>query len=134
MASPQRRVSEAHLTEPVDHPHYTVSFWALTYAVVAGPFIWAVHLSAVSALAPWQCQEGVTWPINLVSILLIAAGLGSMAVAWSIHRRARRAPATPRSRAVAFIALVGFLWGTISLIATVMEGFPNVVGVASCPR
>lgn len=134
MAAPGRRVSRAALTEPDEHPTYEVPVWSLLFAVVAGPFIWAMHLSAASALAPWQCQEGVTWPIDAVSVLLIAAGLASMAVAWSIHRRARRAPSTPRSSAVAFIALVGLLWGAISLAATIMEGLPNLVGVASCPR
>ncbi len=129
-----RRIPEGALTEPESHPTYKVPVWSLLFGVVAGPFIWAAHLSASSALAPWQCQEGVTWPIDAVSVLLVLAGLASMAVAWGVHRRALRAPRTPRSAAVAFIALVGFLWGTISLVATVMEGVPNLVGVASCPR
>jgi hypothetical protein len=114
-------------------PTYHVSVVALLFAVVAGPFIWAAHLSSGVAVAPWQCQEGTTWPINVLTLVLGLLGVASMAVAWRIHVRARRAGDAPRARAVAFIALVGFLWGGISLAATILEGIPNLAGVTSCP-
>lgn len=116
-----------------DRPTYHVSVVALLFGVVAGPFIWAAHLATGAAVAPWQCQEGTTWPINALTLVLGLLGVASMTVAWRIHRRARRAGDAPRARAVAFIALVGFLWGGISLAATILEGIPNLAGVTSCP-
>ena len=127
------RTEQSGLFGDEERPTYHVSLVALLFAVVAGPFIWAAHLASVSAIAPWQCQERTTWPINVLTLVLGLLGVASMVVAWRIHVRARRAGDAPRARAVAFIALVGFLWGAISLAATILEGIPNLAGVPSCP-
>ena len=112
---------------------YHVSVVALLFAVVAGPFIWAAHLVLGVTVAPWQCQHHITWPINVLTVVLGSLGIASMAVAWRIHVKARDAGMAPRAKAMAFIALVGFLWGAISLVATILEGIPNIAGVPSCP-
>lgn len=127
------RAEGSGLFEDEDRPTYHVSAAALFFAVVAGPFIWAAHLAFGASIAPWQCQEHTTWPINVLTLVLGLLGVASMTVAWRIHARARRAGDAFNARAVAFIALVGFLWGAISLVATILEGIPNLVGVPSCP-
>ncbi len=120
--------------EPFPAGTYRVPLWALLFAVVAGPFNWFAHLSLTSAVVGWQCNHDTTWPVNALTLVLGGIGVASMVVAWRIHRRARRVPDSARARAVSMIALVGLLWGGISLIVTIAEGIPNVVGVPSCPR
>lgn len=107
---------------------------ALLFAVVASPFIWMGHLALGPALAGYQCDRHTTWPVNALTVASVVPIVLAMVVGWRIHRRARRAPASRASTAVAFIALAGFGWAVASLYVTVLEGIPNAVGVASCPR
>jgi hypothetical protein len=134
MPAPSRQLPEHELVDPQQYPTYRVPTVGLLFAVVAGPFIWSVHLAGGVALAPLQCSKGETWPINLLTIATAAGIAASMWVAWRIHARAHAAAPAPASTAVAFIALAGFVWGAISLLATVLEGIPNIVHVSSCPR
>lgn len=129
-----RIVEAAAVDEPEPAATYRVPLAAMIYGVVAGPFIWFVHLSLVSSLASYQCLHDTTWPVNALTVVLGLLGLGGMLVAWRVHTRARRVPHSGRARAVAFITFVGLLWGGISLVATIAEGIPNLAGVASCPR
>ena len=128
------QIEERDLVDVAHHDTYHVPVGPLLYAVVASPFIWMAHLSVGPAFASYQCAHSVTWPINAFTVVSAIAIVAAMVIGWRIHRRARVAPASTTSAAVSFIALMGVLWGTISLFATILEGIPNLVGVASCPR
>ena len=106
--------------------------WVLLAVVIfTGPTVWAVHLVGASALVGGACSRGLTWTINVLSVvcaLLIAAALVPAVRLIRDHRPGGPVPDT----VLAFVGILGVLWGSISLLVTVLEGVPNLV-IDACP-
>ncbi len=102
------------------------------FMVATGPAVWMLHLGATAAIVPLQCREGTTWMVNALTAVCGAVILGSIVTANRIRRRALAAGTGTAAKTLAFVALAGQAWGTISLVVTVLEGLPNTV-LRSCP-
>ena len=106
--------------------------WLLLGTVLFnGPVVWAVHLVAGIALVPAACAHGVGWAINVLTVVtaLIIAAILAEAVRLLLRHR----PEGPDpDQVVALIAFLGVLWGSISLLVTLLEGVPNLV-LNACP-
>lgn len=114
-------------------PGGRISALRVWFAVATGPAVWFLHLCAGIALVPLQCRLGTTWFINALTAISGLVIAWSMVIAWKMHAAGRDADAGNPARAVAFIGFVGFVWGAISLLVTVVEGIPNTI-LSSCPR
>lgn len=114
-------------------PGGRVSAARVWFATATGPVVWFAHLAAASFLVPLQCRIHTTWMVNALTAICAVVIAWSTVIAWRMHAAGRRSDAGDPARAVAFVGLVGFLWGAISLLVTVVEGMPNTI-LTSCPR
>lgn len=121
-----------HAVRDAFTPGGRVSATRVWFATVTGPIVWMVHLAGTSALVPLQCRIHTTWMVNALTVICAVVIAWSMVIAWRMHREGQRADAGDPGRAIAFIGFVGFLWGAISLVVTIVEGVPNTV-LTSCP-
>lgn len=106
-------------------------WFALAVVVFNGPFVWAIHFIVGLALVPAACDHGAAWTIDLLTAVCaieIAAVTVYARRLLVLHRPGGRRP----DRVVALIAVLGFLWGAISLVVTLTEGVPNLV-LDPCP-
>ena len=106
-------------------------WFVLALVLFNGPVVWAIHFVAGISLAHAACEHGAGWTIDVLTVVCavaIAAVMIHAARLVSLHR-----PEGPRpDRVVALVAVLGLLWGAISLVVTLTEGIPNLI-LDPCP-
>lgn len=99
---------------------------ALGYVLVAGIAAWTIHLVGASALVPAACDHGLSWTINLLTVVTALVAASSIPVALRLRRRYVGLE-DEHSQVVAWLAEIGILFALINLGLILLEGAPNLV-------
>jgi hypothetical protein len=96
----------------------------LAFVLLTGIVFWMVHLVGASVLVPAACEHGVSWAIDVLTVvtaLLVAAG-----IPVAVGLRRRFAPHDDLlSQTVVFLAGISLLFEIINLGLILLEGMPN---------
>jgi hypothetical protein len=98
--------------------------------ILAGPFAFAINLTATYALVKWTCnseQESVLHLVSLGALLMVVAGAW---LSWLALRHSAAATetdqGTPEARA-RFMALLGLSSSAFFLLAIIANAYPQWV-------
>ncbi len=95
----------------------------LVWAVWVGPAVWMLHLAGTSALVPAACEHGISWSINVATVLTALLCATGIPAAWGLHRH---------EGGVGFVAWIALVSTVASVVLIVAEGAPNLV-LGPCP-
>jgi hypothetical protein len=114
-----------------------VSSFRLWFGVLGAPFAWTVQHVAGFAFTLADCGEGgTTVPVNLLTVILTAAGVATAALAElsaiSVFRATRgTGDADPPASRVHFLSVIGLAIGPLFLAMMLMSGLGSVF-LADC--
>jgi|ERR1051325_1920973 hypothetical protein len=113
--------------EPIGRSGF--SNFALWFGLLAGATAWAIHLEAEFVLVPTYCKRHASWPLHVVTVVL----LGLTFVAWMISMAQwRNSPRTHeylegRADRARFMAVLGTLLNALFFLLILAEWLPVFV-------
>jgi hypothetical protein len=99
--------------------------FVVLYALWGGLAWWALHLWATTSLVGTACAHGVTWVMNLLTVVMALGALGAVVAAVHMGRSVSpTAAANGRTRMLSVLALI---IDVASVALIVLEGIPTLV-------
>jgi len=95
------------------------------YALWGGLAWWALHLWASTSLVGTACAHGITWVMNLITVVTALGAAAAIVAALRMGRSVSpAAAANGRTRMLSVLALI---IDVASLVLIVLEGIPILV-------
>lgn len=101
----------------------SLSYLALTFALMGGAAVWLVRLIVNTSLVVYSCRISATWPLWIpTAVTTIVAG-AALAVSWRFYRTGNGELAG----AVSWLGLLGVMFNVTAIIGILFESVPIAV-------
>lgn len=91
--------------------------WALWLAGLGAIGLWQAHIVLMPAVASYRCEDGPTWALHVLTVVLLVPTAGATWFAW-------RSRTGGRSESSDFLARVMAATALVSTVAIVAEWVP----------
>jgi hypothetical protein len=126
---------EANGTEREAVARAGVNNFALWFGMLAGPAAWLMHLQISFVLALWYCARQQSWPIHVITLVLLALTCAAGVVSLLHWRRSPKREEYLESRPdrPRFMAVLGLMSSALFFLVILAEWIPAFV-IDPCQR
>lgn len=114
------------MSAPVERQTSSLGRWARAQALLGGPFWWAWHLGAMYWFIPRACRWGTTWPLHVITLVVLAILGHALWLGIRLMREARDLGDAPGAARELFLGWVGIAFTAFFMAVTLAEWFPAV--------